>query len=135
MSFDESSSSLYGINTCSSSLKNFYTTRGRFYEMNYSKFDLETMKNLAKLIIGHCSISQKSSTELFGDSIRILYTEMGIEMLDNYGASSTKREKTEKTVKKVTVLSDQNSEGKYISLRLFCTLNLTLLVNILFRHS
>lgn len=57
---------------CSDSLtplEEFYLEQGCSYELLYENLELNTIKRLAKMIIGEYSIPPKTSQELFGDTL------------------------------------------------------------------
>ncbi|XP_074037928.1 sperm flagellar protein 2 [Leptinotarsa decemlineata] len=62
-----------------SPLEKFYCDMGNNYSMYFKNFDFDTVKHLAKLIIGDYSIPPKSSIELFGDGLRYTSIDKGVK--------------------------------------------------------
>lgn len=116
MTLDQSSENLLKNDDFCSDMENFYNAQGCFYRFRYSKFDFETVKNLAKVIIGYHGIPPKSSFELFGDSLKFLYAEMGIDKPEKRRETvvAKKPEKSEPVIKKAIEEKDENKEeGRY----------------------
>lgn len=130
--------------TLSSNVEKFYIRQGCFRTMSYSRFDFLTVKNLAKLIVENNNSPSKSSVELFGDSVKILYSELGIDRAEKEKSGirdSKKVEKTEKVIQKSMVPDGEVKEiegkhiHKYIPYSLsICIFSLYLLIQ-LFHHT
>ncbi|KAJ8956607.1 hypothetical protein NQ314_006693 [Rhamnusium bicolor] len=58
-------------------LDRFYSDLGCNYSFYYKKYDFDTIKYLAKLVIGDYSIPVKTSIQLFGDSIKYVNASWG----------------------------------------------------------
>lgn len=85
-----------------------------FHRMTYTKFDFPTIKKLARLIIGDKELPPKTSVELFGESIKILNAEMGIEKYDKEKfsqSSSKKSDKLPKVTKTVSTAAEEPVTG------------------------
>lgn len=116
MSLEKSAENLFEINSVSPDVENFYNAQGCFYQLSYTKFDFETIKNLAKLIVGNYSVPPKSSMELFGDTLKFLYAELGIEKPERRKEPTVpkKIEKPEKSIQKLSEDKDESKvEGTY----------------------
>ncbi|KAK5640742.1 hypothetical protein RI129_009289 [Pyrocoelia pectoralis] len=75
-------------------LEQFYTEQGCNYELFYNNFELDTIKRLAKMILGEYSIPPKSSEELFGDTIN--YVKANLNQLTNLPVHGTEHVQEEK---------------------------------------
>lgn len=102
-------------------LEKFYAEQGCAYFMFYETFDYNTVKYLARLVIGDFSLPRKPSIELFGRSVLLGQDEIEDESGTRMAKSSKEVTLKEKDKKKLylqresedeTVLKERKSKGK-----------------------
>lgn len=77
-------------------LEKFYCDQGCFYLLQYEEIDSETIKCLAKMIIGDYSLPLKSSLEIFGERYMEATFEVGDNIITKKGKESKKKDKKKK---------------------------------------
>lgn len=102
--------------TVGSNVENYFIKQGCYRRLNYKQFDYDTMKNLAKLIIGSDNVATKSSEEILGESLKHLQAEFGIEKRN--ANIETQKDQKKKKNKQSADWKDEINDGKYINI--FC---------------
>lgn len=94
-------------------LEMLYSSQGCYYNLYYDNFDFNTIKYLARLIIGDFSIPAKSSIELFGNNVQLIENEYLFGTSDKpkiVKTEGTTKKKSSKPKKKETNKSKPEKE-------------------------
>jgi hypothetical protein len=99
-------------------LEKFYCDQGCFYVLQYEEFNSDTIKCLAKMIIGDYSLPWKTSVEIFGERYKEAMLEVGDHKITKKGKKGKKGKKKKKKGKgsksdtKTSGKSSKKSKGK-----------------------
>ncbi|XP_045477711.1 sperm flagellar protein 2-like [Harmonia axyridis] len=98
------------IDESADALEKFYAEQGCAYFMFYESFDYNTVKYLARLVIGDYSLPRKSSVELFGRSVLLGEEEVEDDVGIRYPKSSKEISIKEKDKKKLYLQKETDED-------------------------